>query len=300
MYYNRDNEVSVFILPIDRRARVWYTTVALHIRYLVARGNYRKESMATVIAIGNHKGGVGKTTTAHCLSAALADRHRKVLAVDMDAQSSLSNACGFKPNQTEDANMGDTLWMPKGNLKSIEQVIVRVSDHFDLAPANLSMSDVELGIGSQAIGREGLLRKALRPVLGKYDYIIIDSAPALGMLTINAIMASQWVIIPTQPQIIDIRGLALFRKTLARLREEGAAFQEMGILLTFYAGYNLHKEAEGAMSEMGLRVFKTKIGRSVKAAEAPQYGESVITYAPDNPRTQEYRNFAQEVLECLK
>lgn len=254
----------------------------------------------TVIAIGNHKGGVGKTTTTHNLACALADRHRKVLMVDMDSQSSLTAACGITQNMTEDKHIGNVLWVPKGKPLPIESIIIHVGDHLDLAPANLSMANTQLGISTVEIGGATLLKRALAPVLSKYDFILIDTPPGLGKLIVNGMVAAEWVIIPTQPQIIDILGLDLFRETLDILRDGRENPKEMGILFTFYAGYNLHLEAESAIKESGLHLFQTKIGRSVRVAEAPQEGKSVVHYDPANPRAIEYRSLAQEVVECLR
>ena len=176
-----------------------------------------------------------------------------------------------------------------------------IGEHLTIAPANIDMSNTELGLAGRLVGRDSVLRKALAPVKDNYDFVVIDSPPMLGLLVINSLTAATHVIIPTQPQVVDVRGLMLFRNTLDQLRNGDGKPYELGVLLTFFSGYVLHRNAQQAMIDAGLPVFKTTIGRSVRVeAESPEYGKSILEYASDNPRSLEYRALAEEVLQCLE
>jgi chromosome partitioning protein len=255
------------------------------------------------IAIGNHKGGVGKTTTTHALGQSLADMGHNVLMIDMDPQASLTESCGVDVGAIEGQNMADVLGGSRAGTRKLGDVIRGVGDRLALAPASIDLAITELGLAARLVGRDAVLKKELAGHLGLWngliEFVLIDCPPALGMLAINALTAADYIIIPTQPQVVDLRGLRLFRDTLGQLRNGDGKPKELGVLLTFWANYNLHREARAVMEGAGFRVFKTAIGRSVRVAEAPEYGKSIIDYAPDNPRSQEYGQLAREVLECL-
>lgn len=252
-----------------------------------------------VIAIANHKGGVGKTTTTHSLGRALSERGYNVLLIDMDPQSSLSEGCGISQEKSAGHSLADVLGGAKPGTMAMKEIIVRVGDRLALAPANIDMSITELGLAARLVGRDRVLTKTLALVKGEYDFILVDAPPSLGMLVINSLTASDYVIVPTQPQVVDLRGLLLFRQTLAELRNGDGRPHELGVLLTFYSGYVLHKTAQQAMIDAGMKVFRTTIGRSVRVAESPEFGKSILDYAPGNPRANEYRQLAEEVLKCL-
>lgn len=254
------------------------------------------------IAIGNHKGGVGKTATTHALGKSLADMGHEVLLIDMDPQASLTEACGIALPDAEGRSLADVLGGSRAGTLKLRQILRPIAEHLALAPASIDMAITELGLASRLVGRDAVLRKALLSdpeIAQAFDFVLIDCPPMLGMLTINALTASDYIIIPTQPQIVDLRGLKLFRETLSQLRNGDGKPQELGVLLTFWAGYNLHKEARAVMQAAGFAVFETTIGRSVRVAEAPEFGQCILDYAPDNPRATEYRQLAQEVLACL-
>lgn len=254
------------------------------------------------IAIGNHKGGVGKTTTTHALGKSLADLGHGVLMIDMDPQASLTESCGVELASVEGSSMADVLGGSKAGTRKLRDVIRGVAPALLLAPASIDMAFTELGLSGRLVGRDSVLKKELAADLGQWrgvEYVLIDCPPMLGMLTINALTASDYIIIPTQPQIVDLRGLRLFRDTLDQLRNGDGKPRELGVLLTFWAGYNLHQEARAVMQAAGFHVFQTTIGRSVRVAEAPEYGKAIVDYAPTNPRATEYRKLAEEVLTCL-
>ena len=218
--------------------------------------------MSRVIAIANQKGGVGKTTTTLTLGAALVERGRSVLLVDLDPQSSLTIALGIDGEH--------------GNL------------HQDIA---LSRSEAGLMV---RLGRESVLKKALQDV--HFDYVLIDCLPSLGILTINALVAAEEVIIPTACEYLALRGIALFYQTLHEVQSINAELRVLGILPTFYDGRLVHaRDVLQAMKERGLPVFDLEVGRSVRFAEASLSGESILTYARDNPGAEAYRRLAEIV-----
>lgn len=250
------------------------------------------------IAIANHKGGVAKTTTTHALGAVLAQQQHTVLMIDMDPQSSLTEACGI---DAPGASMSEVLGGSRAGSRTMGQIMHKVAELLYLAPANIDMAMTELGLSGRLVGRELVLAKALDHMSECPEFVLIDCPPSLGMLTLNALMAADYVIIPTQPQIVDLRGLRLFRETLDQLRNGDGRPQELGVLLTFYDGrLHLHQRARDALHNAGFKVFDTMIGRSVRVAESPEACRSVIEYAPTNPRAIEYQALAQEVLACLE
>ena len=250
------------------------------------------------IAIANHKGGVAKTTTTHALGSVLASQKRTVLMIDMDPQSSLTEACGI---DAPGASMSEVLGGSRAGTHDLQRIILDIAlPHLFLAPANIDMASTELGLSGRLVGRELVLRKALEHLPHQPEFTLIDCPPSLGMLTLNALMAADYVIIPTQPQVVDLRGLRLFRETLDLLRNGDGRPHELGVLLTFYDGrLLLHQRAREALHNAGFHIFDTMIGRSVRVAESPESCHSIIDYAPTNPRALEYQALAQEVLTCL-
>jgi len=252
-----------------------------------------------VIAIANHKGGVGKTATTFTLGAVLADRGRRVLLVDIDPQSSLTGSAGIE-NQ-DGRSLAEVLGTGAEPGKvPLTEVIQPLADRLDIAPSSLTLAVTELSLVTR-MGRENALKKALHLVSEKYDVVLIDCPPSLGLLTVNALTAAHATLIPTQPQAVDLRGLKLFLDTLERIREElNANLETLGILPTFFdRRLTHHNEAIKAMREANLPILSTHIGRSVRVAEAAATGQSVVTYDAKNIQSEAYRSLGAEVEQWL-
>ena len=246
---------------------------------------------ARVLALANQKGGVAKTTTTLNLGVALKDMGARVLAVDLDPQSNLSMSQGVDVE-----NLGDGMFHVLTGSASITDIIeVR---EVDVAPAGIELAGAELAM-SAAIGRERSLERALRPVRQLYDYILLDTPPSLGLLTINAMVAAEGVIVPVQCEYLSLRGLAQLRQTLVQVRENlNPTVDIVGILPTMYDGRTVHgREAVQMLEEsFGDRVYSTRIGKTIRFAEAPVEGKSVIRYDPQGQAARWYRQLAREVV----
>lgn len=249
-----------------------------------------------IIAIANHKGGVGKSATCYALGDALSSEGVSVLMVDCDPQSSLTSACGIK--DTADLNLATAMERSGVNLAD---TLFEVKPHLDIAPAHISLSHVEISLVSR-MSREAVLKKLLETVSTDYDLCLIDCPPSRGLLTANALTAADGVLIPSQPQIADIRGLNLFLEAIAEVRENtNPDLKVIGILPTFFDGRLLHHgEAIESMKAAGWPVLPYRIGRSVRVAEAAGVGQSIVSYEPSNPRAQEYIEFAGYINQWRK
>ena len=250
---------------------------------------------ARVIALANQKGGVAKTTTTVNLAAALQELGERVLVVDLDPQGNLTMSQGLNPDTIE-RSMFDVL------VRSlpIEEIIEKVELH--VAVSSIDLAGAELALASM-IGRERTLEKALAPVRPLYDFILIDTPPSLGLLTVNALTASQDVIVPVQCEYLSLRGLVQLQNTLTMIRENlNPDVRIGGILPTMYDARTLHcREAvEMLIENFGDRVFDTRIRKAVRYAEAPVAGSSVLAYDPDGSAAGAYRSLAKEVLDGAK
>jgi chromosome partitioning protein len=251
----------------------------------------RGAALGQVIAFANQKGGVAKTTTTLNLAVAFQELGHRVLAVDLDPQGNLTMSQGMDPDTVE-RSMFDVLVrsMP------IEDIIVKAE--VDVAVSSIDLAGAELALSSM-IGRERALQKALLPVRNTYDFILIDTPPSLGLLTINALTAADSVIVPVQCEYLSLRGLVQLEGTLTMIRENLNPVVEIrGILPTMYDGRTLHaKEAVEMLREnFGDLVFNTRIKKTVRYAEAPVQGSSVLKYDPTGPAAAAYRDLAEEVL----
>src|SRR3954464_3436224 len=252
-------------------------------------------TLGQVIAFANQKGGVAKTTTTLNLGVAFKEEGFEVLLVDLDPQGNLTMSQGMDPDQVE-RSMYDVLVhsMP------IEEIIHRAE--VDVAVSSIDLAGAEMALSSM-IGRERALQKALLPVKPKYDYILIDTPPSLGLLTINALVASNGVIVPVQCEYLSLRGLVQLENTLSMIRENlNPEVEIQGILPTMYDKRLLHsKEAVDILKEnFGDLVFKTRIRKTIRYAEAPVKGQSVLGYDPSGDAAQLYRDLAKEVLNGAK
>jgi chromosome partitioning protein len=259
---------------------------------------YRLASVKT-LAVANHKGGVGKTATAHNLGAALAAAGLRVLLVDADPQGSLTGICGAE--DVEGRSLAEVLGGSSPGRLQLVDVLHQVGENLSLVPADLALAACELGLTSR-LGREGVLRKALATVSGQFDLVIIDCPPSLGLLTVGALVAADAVLVPTQPQIVDLRGLALFLESVKTLQTElNPGLQLLGVLVTFYdSRLNHHRQAVEFIQSAGLPLLPVLIGRSVRVSEAAGQGQSVIQYEPNNPQAENYRQLASEVNKWLR
>ncbi len=248
-------------------------------------------TLGKVIALANQKGGVAKTTTTLNLAVALREHGLQVLVVDLDPQGNLTMSQGMNPDEIG-LSMFDVLvrQIPIAEVVHRAEVDVAVSS-IDLAGAELALSGM--------IGRERALQKALLPARPDYDFILIDTPPSLGLLTVNALTASDQVIVPVQCEYLSLRGLAQLQNTLEMIRENlNPTVTIRGILPTMYDGRLLHsREAIELLREnFGDLVFKTWIRKTVRYAEAPVQGSSVLKYEPEGPAATAYRDLAKEVL----
>jgi chromosome partitioning protein len=255
----------------------------------------KEQVMADIIAFANQKGGVAKTTTTLNLGVALGELGHRVLLIDLDPQGNLTMSQGMNPDAIE-RSMFDVLVhrVPISDVIHTVEVDIAVSS-IDLAGAELSLSSM--------IGRERALDKALVEVRERYDYILIDTPPSLGLLTINAFVAAHGVIVPVQCEYLSLRGLVQLENTLAMVRENlNPNVRVQGIVPTMYDGRTLHaREAIEILEEhFGDLVFETRIRKTVRYAEAPVKGSSVLRYDPTGPAAQAYRDLAKEVLDGAK
>jgi chromosome partitioning protein len=251
--------------------------------------------MGRVISFANQKGGVAKTTTTLNLGVALAEQDLKVLLVDLDPQGNLTMSQGLNPDTIE-RSMFDVLV----HRLPIQEVIHH--PEVDLAVSSIDLAGAELALSSM-IGRERALEKALAPVKENYDYVLIDTPPSLGLLTINALVASNGVIVPVQCEYLSLRGLVQLENTLSMIRENlNPDVEIQGILPTMYDKRLLHsREAVDILKEnFGDLVFNTRIRKTVRYAEAPVKGQSVLGYDPTGDAAELYRDLAKEVLNGAK
>jgi chromosome partitioning protein len=248
------------------------------------------------IAIANHKGGVGKTATTHALGEALAYEHgKRVLLVDNDSQASLTGACGIS-----DVEKGLAEVIGSGGAIPLSEIIVKIGPNLALAPADLALAPLEIQLRSRA--KPGyVLRDALATLDAYFDVVLIDCAPNLGLLTINALAASNGVMVLTQPQVLDLKGVQVFLSAVDRVRRDlNPELNLLGVLVTFYDDrFNHHKDAVSKMMENGYPVLDVRIGRSVRVAEAAAKGQSIISAASQNPQAEKYRKLATFVEKWL-
>ena len=245
-----------------------------------------------VFAFANQKGGVAKTTTTLNLAVALSESGHRVLAVDLDPQGNLTMSQGIDPDTVE-----KSLYHVLVERMPIKEIIQH--REIDIAVASIDLAGAEIAMSTQ-IGRERSLQKALAQVADDYDYVCIDTPPSLGLLTINALTAADKVIVPVQCEYLSMRGLVQLQNTLEMIRENlNPEVQIEGILPTMLDTRTIHaKEAVEILEEnFGELVFKSRIRKAIKFAEAPVKGSSVLKYDPQSNAAQCYRDLAEEVLE---
>lgn len=250
--------------------------------------------MGKIISIINQKGGVGKTTTAVNLSAYLADKGYKVLLIDTDSQGNATSGLSKKVKFRSD------LYEVLLNDEIIENAIVRTDVRkLFLLPASIDLAGAEIEMVSLP-RREFLLKEKLQSIKDDYDFILMDCPPSLGLMTLNTLVASEFVLIPIQAEFYALEGLSQLVKTIKSVtRRLNPSLDILGILLTMFDGRtNLSIQvAEEVKRYFGTKLFKTVIPRSIKLSEAPGFGESVLTYAPKSKGAEAYKKLCREVIK---
>jgi chromosome partitioning protein len=248
--------------------------------------------MTRVLAIANQKGGVAKTTTVHTLGAALAERGRRVLLVDLDPQACLTFSTGIDPDQLE-RSLHDVML---GRADAVD-AIVRVGD-LDLLPSTIDLAGAEVHLLSKT-GREFQLRRALAPVLASYDEVLIDCPPSLGILTINGLTAAHEVLVPLQCETLSQRGVGQLLETIEDVRAyTNPELTVRGVIATMYDSRTrlAQQVLELVPERYGLEVLLPPVPKSVKVAEAPSCGRSILEHASSSKGALAYRELADLLL----
>jgi chromosome partitioning protein len=249
---------------------------------------------ARVVSMCNQKGGVGKTTTTINLGAALAELGRKVLLVDFDPQGSLSVGLGLNPHDME---LTVYNLLMERDVKVADVIVPTVVEGMDLLPSNIDLSAAEVQLVHE-VAREQTLQRVLGPAIENYDVILIDCQPSLGLLTVNALTASDGVIVPLECEYFALRGVALLKTTIDKVRERLNPDLEIdGVLGTMFDGRTLHSREvmDRLVQAWGDKVFHTVIRRTVKFSDSTVAGEPITAYASASTGADHYRQLAKEV-----
>ena len=252
------------------------------------------DGRACVISFANHKGGVAKTTTTLTVGYSLARRGFRVLLMDLDPQSNLT--LSLVKDDADYESIFDSL------RNSSPLPIIRVKDTIDLAPSSLDLAQLEIALTAR-LEREYVIADLLEPLRNKYDFILIDCPPSLGIFTVNALVASNYVLIPMTPEVIPYKGLASMITLVAKISDRlNTELAVLGILFTRYkAKFNLAGHIESAVKMIyGPLLLNTHIRDTVKVAEAPLGRETILEYAPKSTAAVDYENLVDEILERIK
>jgi len=251
--------------------------------------------VARIIAVANQKGGVGKTTTVTSLCTALAELGERVLAVDLDPQAGLTFSLGIDPEDLA-RSMYDVL---TGALAAAE-AIVPTDDGVWLLPATLDLATAEAQLFAMPLGREHVLRRALEPIADRYDTIVLDCSPSLGIITINALTAATDVLIPLQCETLSHRGVGQLLQSVDMVRDlTNPQLKVIGVLPTLFDGRTVHSRSvlTSIAETYAITVLEPPIARSIRFAEAPAQGRSVLAMSDDLPGAKAYREHARQLHE---
>lgn len=246
-----------------------------------------------IISLVNQKGGVGKTTTTNNLGASLVKAGKRALLIDLDPQANLSYSLGVRGEDYK--SVYEVL---RGTAK-LKDIILTHKNGVDLAPSHINLSGVELELASQ-VGREQILKDALKGVADNYDYILIDCAPSLGIITLNALVASKEVFIPVQTEVLALQGMSKLLSTIKLVRERlNPELEVTGVIGTMYdSRKKLSEEVIANLEEhFSGKLFKTLIRSNVSLAESPSSGVDIISYKADSYGAKDYQALAEEVIK---
>jgi len=254
--------------------------------------------MTAILTIANQKGGVGKTTTAINLAAAISLRNKKTLLIDLDPQANAS--ISFFEASDIQGSMFDVLGDHRADLASV--IKASKDPMLAVAPARLALAKLEQQLAGQ-FDAPFKLKDALMPVMKDFDYIVIDTPPALGILTVNAMVASTHLLVPIQAAYFAIEGTDDLLETYERIRARpNPGLKVLGVLITLFdKRTNISRDThEQIRSVFGSVLFKTRIGKNVRLEESPAYKETIMTFAPNSPGAKEYGKLALEVIERVE
>lgn len=256
------------------------------------------KNQAKVISFANHKGGVGKTTTTASVGTILSSLGHKVLLIDMDAQSNLTTSL-LKTEGMEQTIYDALSASCRG--KDYELAVYWINENLDIVPSSLRLATADLELSS-VMAREHILSEILKRKKADYDYILIDCPPSLGLLTLNAVTASDFIVIPLVAEVLPFQGLTMISDFVKMVKQRlNPNIEIAGVLITRWETSNLSKQIEiGLRAKLGDTIFRNRIRKNIKVAEAPLEKINIVEYDPKSNGAADYRAFARELLQRIK